>query len=424
MEGTNVENIIMERLQILVDEVGGVKEFISEFDEAELTPDITIDEITFKKWLNGNTKLELYNAYLIANAFHVSMNWLLGLTGEKNKNTVFFKQPATYGDVLIFLGQLFETGTIKIGDTSHYAIDDNVYAYDDLIIDDNIYAYDGLIFPQYIVVTDKNLYKPIETLIKARSLNENDFIDSLEEMFESQMECPLQYCGNNDYHDKKHLRPSEDTDDDIAKKALSYDDLMEKIVEQLEKLRNGTSFQDFADKIGCPKSTVNDWFNKKSMPHIKHICLITNTLEKSSDWILGLDENENRDKFYKGERYTYGGISYILGHLIANGTIGIIGETDYDETVPYTNDIFRIDDGFLFCLLLRMETTKHNSDVASKRKLEQLFETYKDTPLLLYNTQNRNLRSDMHKLICNVKGNKRYRDIDLNRLYKSLQTLK
>lgn len=413
MEGTNVENIIMERLQILVDEVGGVKEFISKFDEAELTPDITIDEITLKKWLNGTTKnIDLYNAYLIANAFHVSMNWLLGLTGKKNKNTVFFKRPATYGDVLIFLGQLFETGTIKIGDTSHYAIDDNIY------------AYDGLIFPQYIVVTDKNLYKPIETLIKARSLNENDFIDSLEEMFESQMECPLQYCSNNDHHDKKHLRPSEDTDDDIAKEVLSYDDLMEKIVEQLEKLRNGMPFQEFANEIGCPKSTVYDWFNKKSMPHINHICLITNTLEKSSDWILGLDENENRDKFYKEERYTYGGVSYILGHLIANGTIGIIGETDYDETVPYTNDIFRIDDGFLFCLLLRMETTKHNSDVASKRKLEQLFETYKDTPLLSYNTQNRNLRSDMHKLICNVKGNKRYRDIDLNRLYKSLQTLK
>ena len=407
-----MENMVAERLRILVDEVGGEKEFIRKFDESELISDIIISENTLKKWLDGNTEPALYNAYLIANVFRVSMNWLLGLTGKMNKNIVFYKRPSTYGDVLIFFSQICEIGTAAIYDAEHY------------IINLDIYASDGLTLPQYIVINDKKLYEPIEKLIRARSLNENDFIDSLEEMFESQMELPLQYCDNNGHYREKQIQTSGCTGDNTAKKILSPDGLKEKIADWLEKLTNDMSQRKLATEIRCPKSTLCDWISKKSIPKISDICLLANKFEKSADWILGMDENENRDKFYKGEWYTYGGVLYILGHLIANGTIGFIGElspfaSDDDENAPKMNDIFSINDGFLFCLLLRMESLKRNSNFAPKGKLEQLFETYKNFPLLSYNIENKNLKPDIDKILCNLKGNKRYRDIDLDRLYET-----
>lgn len=87
------------------------------------------------------------------------------------------------------------------------------------------------------------------------------------------------------------------------------------------------------------------------------------------------------------------------------------------------NDIFIIDDGFLFCLLLRMVSLKQNEDVAPKGKLEELFEMSKNKLLLSFNIENKNLRSDMYEILHRLKGGRRYRDIDLDKLYDELQIL-
>lgn len=399
-----MENTIPERLHILIDEAGGKENFIEKFDDIDIVPNANINEPLLDSWLNGNAEPELYNAYLIAKVFHVPMDWLLGLTGKKGR-TIIFKRPATYGDVLIFLGNLFEIGTAELGNTKHR------------IIDLESYSSDGLILPKHIMINDNILCGLIEELIDARSLSRNDFIDSLDKISSLRAEKLLRYYGYMENKPKQFGY----TDSGTSEKALDYDSLMEIIAEQLKKLLNGMSGRAYAKKIGFPNSTLNGWINKENLPMINNICSFSNKCGKSIDWLLGLDEIENRNKFYRGEWYTYGSVYYILGYLIAKGTIGFV----YDENAYELNDLFSINDGFLYCLLLRMEALNHNADLAPEGRLEQLFEMYKDTPLLSFNINNKNLRSDIGKILCDTKMDGRYRDIDidLDRLYQNLQVL-
>lgn len=401
-----MENTIFERLHILTDEVGGKEKFIEKFDNIDIVPNANINEPLLDSWLNGNAEPELYNAYLIAKVFHVPMDWLLGLTGKRGR-TIIFKRPATYGDVLIFLDNLFEIGTAELGNTKHR------------IIDLESYSSDGLILPKHIMINDEKMCKLIKKLIQAKSLSQNDFIDSLDKISSPQAEKLLQYYYNSCSYKRKKTESSGYTGSGIPEKALDYDSLMEIIAEQLKKLQNGMSYQAYADKIGFPKNTLNGWITKKNLPRTSKLCSFSNKCGKSIDWLLGLDEIENRNKFYRGEWYTYGSVYYILGYLIAKGTIGFV----YDENAYELNDLFSINDGFLYCLLLRMESLYRNADLAPEGRLEQLFEMYKDTPLLSFNINNKNLRSDIGKILCNTKMDGRYRDIDLDKLYQNLQVL-
>jgi len=406
-----MENTILERLHILIDEAGGKENFIEKFDDIDIVPNANINEPLLDSWLNGNAEPKLYNAYLIAKVFHVSMDWLLGLTGKRGR-TIIFKRPVTYGDVLIFLCNLFEIGTAEIGNTKR------------CIIEDEIYASDGLILPKHIMINDNILRKLIEKLIDARSLSRNDFIDSLDKISSPQADELLQYYYNSRSYKRKKPESSGYTGSGIPEKALDYDSLMEIIAEQLKKLPNGMSGRAYAKKIGFPNNTLNGWIKKENLPSIDNLCLLSSKCGKSIDWLLGMDEIANRNKFYRGEWYTYGSVYYILGHLIAKGTIGFVYELESDDENTYElNDLFSINDGFLYCLLLRMESLYRNADLAPEGRLEQLFEMHKDTPLLSFNINNKNLGSDISKILCDMKMDGRYRDIDLDKLYQNLQVL-
>lgn len=406
-----MENTMLERLQILINDVGGKDKFIEKFDDIDIVPNSNITKTTINSWLDGRAKPELYNAYLIAKVFHVSMDWLLGLTGKEGR-TIIFKRPATYGDVLIFLGNLFETGTAKIGDTSHHLLGLEIYASDDLIL------------PKHIMINDKTLCNLVDNLIQARNLSRDDFMDSLDEISAPQAEELLQYYEHSDSSKREKPELSGHTDGNTSEKAVDYDSLMEIIAGQLKKSLDGMAYQAYAKKIGFPKNTLYGWIHMDNMPSIDKLCLLAKQSGKSIDWMLGLDEVENRNKFYQGERYTYGSVYYILGHLIAKGTIGFVYESASDDAnTSKVNDLFSINDGFLFCLLLRMETLYHNAGFAPEGRLEQLFEMYKNKPLLSFNIENQNLIPDKDKILCEMKMGRRYRDIDLDKLYQNLQVL-
>lgn len=104
----NMGNVRIDRLKELVEEIGGKMNFLKKLDS--IRTDNNTDIKSLNGWLKAESGMDLYRLYLVANAYNISADWLLGLNDVKDRDGDGFIAPATYGDVLIFLDNLFKKG--------------------------------------------------------------------------------------------------------------------------------------------------------------------------------------------------------------------------------------------------------------------------------------------------------------------------
>lgn len=370
--------------------------------------------------------MSAYSLYLVAKAYNISVDWLLGLSDVKIRNKDGFIGPATYGDVLTFLDNLFKKGTAIISNCA-----DTPW-----VLDESLNTIDGPVLPEFIQIKDEYLFGLIHKLNCARlELNDKNYNIRWKDTLMSEKLNPLPYIQDHDGQQSDSSEQPEPSDQrrqveqpaGTPEKAMNYEAFKKNTAKRLEILNAGMTYNQFADTLKVSKSTVSDWINCKHMPEIPNLCSVTKTFKKTADWILGLDDDEDRIKFYRNEGSTYGSVLYILNHLIEKRTIGIVtdiadhpNEPDCDKP-PKIDGLYTINDDFLVCLLLRLETLKRHSGDGLKKEMEYLFDKYKDINLLSINENTIHIsREKVHKL---RKGGL-YQNIDLDKLYEELQALK
>lgn len=414
---TELRHTFAKRLKELVNENGGDTAFLGKINSSKSKK---AEIKTLKNWQCPETDIQLYNLYVIAVTGEVSADWLLGLSNEKHRSEKNFKRPTTYGDVLFILNRLFEMDIISIGNSDHW------------LLDTDIYTAEGITLPKYIQIKDMHLIELIQVLNRAKNMSKKNFEKEWEQTLKSQMNTPLQQYGNSpDYDECKAGRSKENKTDDSTK-ALTQNDLAAIVKEQLYKLQNGKSYREFGKKIGIDKtSTISGWFQTKiHLPTSYHLYKIAKAYDIDADWLLGLDKSEDTDIPLENEDYTYGGVLLILKHLIEKGTIGFVEaySPSFEDPNGYGNnkniavidDLFAIDDRFLFCLLLQQEILERYSTAAFKELSEELFNKYKDFLLLPFN---KDMRCDSDKILYSLWNREINQDINLDELYKALQAL-
>ncbi len=414
---TELRHTLTDRLKELVNGNGGETAFLGKLNDN----DSKKTEIkTLKNWQRPETDIQLYNLYLIAIAGKVSVDWLLGLSSEKHRSEKKYKRPTTYGDVLFILNRLFKMGTIGIGDSNHW------------LLDTDIYTAEGITLPKYIQIKDMHLIELLQALNHAKNMSKKNFKKEWKQTLKQQMDIPIQQYGDTpDYDECKAKRSNENKTDDSTK-ALTQDALAAIVKDQLYTLQNGMSYREFGKKIGIDKpSTVSGWFQSKThLPTSHHLYKIAKVYDIDADWILGLNQSEDTGIPLDNEDYTYGRVLLILKHLTEKGTIGFVEAYSpfYEDTdnygnnkkIPVIDDLFAIDDRFLFCLLLQQEILERYSTAAFKELSEELINKYKDFPLLPFN---KDMRYDSDKILYSLWNGKIDQDIDLDKLYKELQAI-
>ena len=69
---------------------------------------------------------------------------------------------------------------------------------------------------------------------------------------------------------------------------------MTEIGKRLESLRNGHTQREYAKLLGVPLTSYTNWLKGPSLPKMENIVTICTNLGISSDWLLGLsDQNIN-----------------------------------------------------------------------------------------------------------------------------------
>lgn len=404
------------RLKELINETGGDKKFTEKLDKvkAEESTDVKL----VKGWKDPEKDIQLKTLYLIAAACNVSADWLLGLSAEKSRKEKGFKRPVTYGDALSILNNLFKIGVIGIADSSHWSLDIDIYA-------DN-----GVILPKYIQIKDKHLIDLIKDLYRAKELSKEQITDAWERTIKLEINNPLREHGSNPNHNDTRSEQDNINKTAVPTKVLNNDALKKQVTKQLRKLKNDLSDIKFGEKIGISKSTVSGWFDGH-LPKTYNLYKIAKEYDVYADWILGLDETSYTATPWEEEAYTYGNVLSMLKYLTEKGTIGFVEEYShsfddfYDDckdnkNAPVVDDLLVIDDQFLFCLLLQQNILERYSTAAFQEIFEELFNKYKDTPLLSFKE---NMRSDSCKILHNLWNGDITQNIDFDKLYKDLQGL-
>lgn len=439
-KGTNTEKIewkyvFIERLKKLIDETGGSGKFQKKLKK--LQPKGSTTATVLNRWKDPEKDIQLKNIYLIAKACNVSADWLLGLSDEKSRYRKSFTQPATYGTALSILNNLIKINVIEIDDSSGIE-------YEGLA--DDVNDNNDVILPTHIQINDEYLIELLKDLYRSQGLSEKRFIDTWKEMLKSKLNKPIQgiqaHDGNPNHNDMKSGQAT-GKETTVSAKFLDDNDLKNQIAEQLGKLKNDLSGEEFGKKAGIPKSTVNGWFSEKShLPETSHIYKIAKAYAVHVDWILGLEEADCMDLPWGDEMYTYGSVLSMLKDLIDKGTIGFVQECIppfdnlddgcNDNYAPIIEDHLAIDDPFLFGLLLDQSEPEQYSTKEMKETLEEESEKpinkYKDYPLLSFKKDTRygsykTIRSDLSKILHNVWDGNIDPDIDFDKLYKDLQKL-
>ncbi len=67
------------------------------------------------------------------------------------------------------------------------------------------------------------------------------------------------------------------------------EEVLNAFAEKLKELMNekGYNIKTFAEEIGIPKSTINDWTLKKTMPAADSVCIIADFFGVTTDYLLG-----------------------------------------------------------------------------------------------------------------------------------------
>jgi len=416
-----MRKVMVDRLNELIDKAGGKKKFIDKINKIRTGGDQT-DHKSLTAWLDPAKKITIYNIYLIAKAHHVSADWLLGLNNIKIRNGEGFISPSTYGDVLTFLDNLFQKGIAAIIDGT-----DMPWA-----LDEDLYTTDGPVQPKFFQIKDEHLRGLIQNQICIkRELNDNNFNIAWKDILKSEKTNPLP--DNQDYNREQPNQSKESEQPaDIPKKAVDLNNFKTDTSGRLKKMMvknligNKISYRQLKTTLKTSESVVHAWANKGNMPDIFNLCLIAKTYKKTADWILGLDKIEDRIKFYENEGSTYGSALYILNYLMENQTIGFVDDltglpSDPDVlNAPKIDGRYIIYDDFLVCLLLRLETLKRHPGNEMNQEIENLFYKYKETNLLPFNE---NMILASHKIVCELRNDGHYQNIDLDKLYERLQAL-
>lgn len=401
-----------DRLSKLVADSGENAKFIKKINEIrKRQAKGDLDAKTLKDWKNPDNGISIDNVYLIAIAGEVSVDWLLGLSGKKFRSWNSFKLLYTYGDVLTILNDLSEKDVMGITTA------DSLYWYSD-----------GLPLPKYIQVKDKHLIELIDELyVKGpQELDAEKMEDVWEKTLEFEMKKPLQEYGGKQNDDGEKSEQINYEKLAASENLLDTKALKGQIIKQLEKLKGDLTYEKFGEKIGIARSTVSGWFTKHT-PKPYHLYKISKAYECKVDSILGLDKAVRTVIPREDEVYTYGRVLLILKHLIENGTLDFVEKyfspfhdsDDYNdnERAYVMNDLFVIGDWFLFYLLMQSKILGQYSTVAFKEMNEELYNKYKDTPLLSFN---KSTRYDLYEIVRDLSQDGIGLDIDLDNLYKKI----
>lgn len=408
-----MKNALTERLKNLIDECGGNVKFTDKLNKVKTKG--STDVKLLENWTNPEKDIQLKTLYLIAAACNVSVDWLLGLSMEKYRSEKTFKCPVTYGDTLSLLNSLLKTDVISIAAPS----------YDRLILD--TFADSSVTLPNHIQIRDTHLSNLIQDLYRAQELSKGQFADAWERTLKLEMKNPLKQHEGKPNH---HYNDGESGQADCNKiavpvKVLEHKALVGQVANQLNNLMKGLDYGKFGKKIGAKQSTVSGWFTKY-LPKTYELYKIAKEYDVSADWILGLDKTSCTIIPWEEETHTYGSVLSMLKYLIEKGTIGFVEkycgpkEGEENKYIPVFDDLLVIDDQFLFCLLLQQQILERYSTNVYKEMFEELFNKYKDAPLLPFN---QDMRSDSGKILRNLWNGKINQDIDFDKLYEDLQKL-
>lgn len=398
-----------ERLKELIQEAGGDKEFIEKLDK--LQPKVSTDIKLLNRWKNTGNGISVEKIYLIAVAYNVSVDWLLGLSLEKLRGRLSFKLPTTYGDVLSILNNLFEKEIFGIANSSHW------------IIDEDPKTESGILLPQYIQIyttkKDTHLLDRIKELNSTGELSGKEITDAWERVIKLEI--------NNPIPEKQVFRRTNSNKTDTSATVLDDKSLIKQVDAQLDKLKNGRSDKDFGKTIRVAQSTVQGW-SHDHLPKTYNLYKIAKIYNVPADWILGLDGAGCTVIPWGNEVHTYGGVLSILKHLLDKGTIGFIAHPDLDpDDACWDNknglvidDLFIIADPFLYGLLLKQQLLEHFSNTVFKEMFEEQIDKYKDYPLLSFKED---IRPDVRKILCNLQDGETNQYIDFDKLYEDLQKL-
>lgn len=414
---TEMKRVFTERLKELIHEMGGEAEFLTKLNSIQLKG--TTDAKLLERWKDPEKDIQLKKVYLIAMACNVSADWLLGLSVEKYRKEKGFKRPVTYGDVLSILNNLIKLDVIWITDSYPPLADEDISADNDVTR------------PRYIKINDTHLINLIQDQYCAQELSEEQITDAWERTITLEINNPLQGHGSNPSHNDTRPEQANINKTAVPAKFLNDHALKTQVAKQLGKLKNNLSDIKFGEKIGASQSTVNDWF-AGHLPKTYYLYKIAKEYDVCADWILGLDEACGTTNPWKDELYTYGSVLSTLMYLIKKGTLGFVEEysPSYyfyapdecmdNKNVPVIDDFISIDDKFLFCLLLQQNILERYSTAAFKGMSEELFNKYKDTPLLSFK---KDMRCDSNKILDNLWNGDISQKIDFDKLYKALQGL-
>lgn len=181
-------------------------------------------------------------------------------------------------------------------------------------------------------------------------------------------------------------------------------DNMKVLAERLKELREKTGLSQalFSDSIGIKQPTFNSYERGINKPQIDTLVKIAKKYDISIDWLVGLSDDNGRNKFCLD---TYSDVLHLIFELSAlDGAEADIGFSKV-ENVPFS-DIPKFDDQYTNFMMIYFDDTIINDVLKDCKKMLDLlheglidgevFDLWKEKTLNKYNsyfnTANRNVR--------------------------------